>query len=253
MIKRNNIIIANWKMNLLPEEEAGLARQVVKAQGKYSNKVDVVLCPSHVGLCQVDEQLRKFPVKLGAQDVAVEKQGALTGEVSAMMIKEAGAEYCIIGHSERRRSLKETDDMVNKKLHNLLIEGVTPILCIGETYDQRSSGKSELVVLNQLKTALKQVSGEIPIIVTYEPVWAISPNGPATPEQVAPMVDLIYQALIDMLPQNLVEENIRIIYGGSVDGGNVKDYLKIPRVEGALVGAASLDVEKFTKIIKSST
>lgn len=251
-MKQKNIIIANWKMNLMPEEEAGLARQILKQQKNILNKVEIVLCPSHVGLCHVNEIVRKTSIKLGAQDVAMKKQGSFTGEVSAMMLKEVGATYCIVGHSERRLSLNETNEMINKKVLTLLVEGIVPILCIGETYDQRSSGKSELAVLNQLKSTLKQVSGKLPLIITYEPVWAISPNGPASPEQVAPMVELIYQTLIDMFPQDLLDENIKIIYGGSVDGGNVKDYLDIPRVVGALVGAASLDVDRFGKIIKSS-
>jgi len=246
------ILIANWKMNLLPSEEAGLAKLFVKTFNKYSRQVDVVIAPSFVGLCQVGEIIRKSSIALCAQDLAQQKSGAYTGEISAEMLKDVGVKFNLVGHSERRLNLGETDSMINQKILTALVEGIIPILCVGETYEERTGSKKELRVTQQLTAALKNVSGELPVIIAYEPVWALSPHGPAESEEVKFMTELIHQTLVDLFPLELVLKNFRIIYGGSVEGNNINDFLKLKYIEGALVGAASLDLERFQAIIKFS-
>lgn len=239
-------------MNFEPNIEAGLAEKFVSGLTRLANDVEIVLCPSHVGLHQVNQFIKKSNLVLGAQNMSWVRQGAFTGEISAEMLDDVGAKYCIIGHSDRRIKLGETDKMVNQKVLCALVDDVLPIICVGETYNERSEGKKEIVVQRQLEAALKNVSGQKPIVITYEPVWAISPGGPAMPDDIQPMIELIYQSLIDYFPLELVEENFRIIYGGSVDGSNVSGFLELDKVSGALVGAASLSYDKFKTIIEQA-
>ncbi len=234
----------------MPNEEAGLARQFVKKL-PTSKKIETIICPSHTGLMSVKSALIGSRLVLGAQDVAVSPSGAFTGEVSAEMIKDIGVKYCIVGHSERRAGVGETDLMVNQKIIQLLLNDIIPIICIGETHQERVEGKHELTIIRQLESSLRGISGERPMIITYEPVWAISPNGPAEPEQVGPMVGLIYQTLIDRFPKKMIDSNFTMIYGGSVNGDNIKDFLKLEHVSGALVGNASLVLDSFSSIIKN--
>lgn len=252
-MKTKPLIVANWKMNLLPSQEADLAQKYAQAFTRLAKKVEIVICPTHTGLAGVAEQLRGSALVLGAQDVSGEMVGAFTGEVSAAMLKELGVTHCIVGHSERRQRVHETDEMVNAKTRAVLVEGMIPIVCVGESYEERLNGQKEVMVLQRLTAAMKNVSGERPVVITYEPIWAISPGGPASPAEVEPMVSLIRQTLRDLFPAELVEKNFRIIYGGSVEGDNIKDFLGLEYVEGALVGAASLLTARFTKIIQSAS
>lgn len=251
-MKQKPLLIANWKMNLLPHQEEDLAKRFRREFSRYSKSIEIVLCPSHLGLALTASGLKNSSLRLGTQDAGVGSPGAFTGEVSVAALRELSVKYCIVGHSERRHRLQETDEMINGKVLSVLVEGLTPVLCVGESSDERAEGKKEIVVLQQLERALRNVSGEIPMVITYEPIWAISPGGPASPEEVGPMVALIHQTLLDHFSAALVEKNFRIIYGGSVDGGNLGQFLALENVSGALVGAASLVTERFREIIQSA-
>ncbi|MDD5567155.1 MAG: triose-phosphate isomerase [Patescibacteria group bacterium] len=244
------LIIANWKMNLLLNEEVGLAKQFAVKLERFAEKTEVVVCPTHLGLIEVGEILKPTKLILGAQDMAWGENWALTGGVSAGMLREAGVRYCIVGHSERRRNLGETDDMVNKKALSATSHGLTPIICVGESLDERQAGKKEVKVISQLKAALKNIKGDQPIVVSYEPIWAIGTGIPAEPSEVALMVELIHQTLVDLFSLDLIMKNFRIIYGGSIDSGNIGDFLKLRYVVGGLVGTASLNLEEFTKLVQ---
>ncbi|MDP3964416.1 MAG: triose-phosphate isomerase [bacterium] len=245
------LLIANWKMKLLPEQERNLAGEIITAIDGKGGKTEVVICPTHLSIDSISSQAGGTDIVLGAQDACWEHEGALTGEISAEALAGYGVKYCIVGHSERRRNFGETDDMINKKALSLLVHSVTPVICVGETHDERREGRQEVTIMRQLRTVLKSLSGDFPIVVAYEPVWAISPNGPAEPEHVAPMAELIYQTLIDRFSPEQVASNIRIIYGGSVDAENIISFLKVPHIAGALLGAASLQSSTFIPLVKT--
>lgn len=231
------IIVANWKMNLPPMEEwADFPRF----------KSRVVICPPFSHLEAAKEHI--LNIDLGAQDSFWEEKGAFTGEVSPELLSEIGVKYAIIGHSERRIKLGESDDIINKKLKATLESGIIPILCVGETKDAKDFGKEEDFVREQIKKDLNGISSEYfnRLVIAYEPVWAISTQsgGEAdTPEHALKMI-----RFIKGLNSSFIYS--RFIYGGSVNPENASGYLNNSDIEGALVGSASLDVEKFKKIIE---
>jgi len=238
-------LIGNWKMQLNEAESEALAKEVVRlwaGQGAEKPDAVVVICPSHMALEECAKSVKGTPVALGAQDVFWEDKGAYTGEISPKTLKELGCEYCIVGHSERRQYLGESDEMVNKKTLALLRHDITPIICVGETMEERSGGRRDAVVISQVRSALAGVKpvGNQRVIVAYEPRWVIGTGKAVSPEDAAEMHHLILGTLHEMLPSDVVEDRCAVIYGGAVDSKNLAGFLAMDVIRGALVGGASL-------------
>lgn len=217
------------------------------------DNVDIVLCPPFTALDEVNEVISGSNIQLGAQNVYWEEKGAYTGEVSCAMLKDVGARFVIIGHSERRKYFGETNETVNKRLKVALSGDLLPIVCIGETLREREEGKTLDVIKDQLANSLKGLSKEdaLKTIVAYEPVWAIGTGKNATPDQ-AQEVHGFIRKLLEGLHGKGTAEVVRIQYGGSVTPENIGDLISQPDIDGALVGGASLKVDSFTKIVKIS-
>ncbi len=247
-MKQQYVIAANWKMNMTLDE-CGLF--VDKLTNLLLDKPEskVIFCPPFSALFYMNGLLEATPYALGAQNVFWEDKGAYTGEISAEMLKSCHVSYVIIGHSERRQLFSETDDTVNKRLHKVLSSGLIPILCIGETLDQRRNDETLTVLKNQLKIGLRDVQGEDinKMIFAYEPVWAIGTGERAEPDQIAEAHRAVRNVLADL--GAVKAENIPILYGGSVKSINIQELLEINEVNGYLIGGASLDAEEFSSII----
>jgi triosephosphate isomerase (TIM) len=246
----NPLIIANWKMKLSVQESLNLAKKVAKASSKYKN-ADVVLCPSFTELSNVGRQLKDTGVMLGAQDCFWEEQGAFTGEVSPMVLKEHGVEWVIVGHSERRQHLGETGQMIHKKVRLLLSLDMKPIVCIGESYEERKEGQKDVVLMQQIHNALggMNLNKMDFLAVAYEPIWVIGSGQDVDPDEIEHTHQVIKQSLYDLFEKKAVDEHIKIIYGGSVDPENVGAYLAQESVKGVLVGTSSWDATKFSAIV----
>ncbi|MDX9893160.1 MAG: triose-phosphate isomerase [Patescibacteria group bacterium] len=251
MTKETKIVIANWKMKLGLPESLDLAKDL-RAQ-KLRGDVEVTVCPSFVGLSEIGALLNKTKIKLGAQDCFWERQGAFTGEVSATYLREVGCSYVIVGHSERRQYLNETDEMVHKKIKMALAAGLTPIVCVGETFQQRQEGSQDYILINQTTKALEgiDVGLDQQVIIAYEPRWVIGSGRAIDPSQAELAHQIIRQSLFDIFPSSLINNNFSIIYGGSVDGNNVSHFTSLDNTAGVLVGNASLDAKEFVKIIQN--
>lgn len=252
-MRNDKIIIANWKMNLgLAESEDLAKRMAVKFSGFDSG--EVVLCPNYVSLQRVKEIVKGTSVKVGAQDVFWENKGAYTGEVSAPMLIEAGCEYVIIGHSERRKYLMENYEMVNKEVKAVInAEKLVPIICIGENWDERKTDKVDFVLVDQLQQALGGVDiiGSQQVIIAYEPIWAIGSGAAMEASEAEYSHKIIKLTLNGMFGMKMVNDNFRIIYGGSISAKNVADFAKIDYLDGLLVGGASLNADEFHTVAKS--
>ncbi len=247
---RRTIIAGNWKMNNDVEESLKLAESLKKLSKDFDKNVDVLICPVFTSLYAVKEALNGSGIKIGAQNMHFEEKGAYTGEISPIMLKNMGIEYVIIGHSERRQYFNETDETVNKKLKSALKYGIIPILCVGETLEQRESKIEKETVKNQVVKAFENIepSDAVKIIVAYEPIWAIGTGKNATNEQANEMTSFIRKCISEIYDRELSEKVI-IQYGGSVKAGNAKEILSQPDIDGALVGGASLKADEFLKII----
>lgn len=251
-------IIANWKMHLTVRESLALTRSVMLSLRGKATVPEVVLCPSFTALEAVHKATSKSRVKLGAQDVFWEEKGAFTGEISPRQLKELGVSLVIVGHSERRAPGGESDAMVNKKVIAVLAAGLTPIICVGETKTERQAGKAESVVRAQVKAALANLplpllkkEGPRTLIFAYEPVWAIGTGDPATPADAVAMHQLI-RATAEAGVAGIKPKQIRVLYGGSVDGQNAYSFLREPEIDGLLVGGASLKTAEFEQILSST-
>jgi triosephosphate isomerase len=246
------LIAANWKMNLLPSEVAGWAGELLEQLNTRDTRADLALCAPFTHLAPLREALAGSPVALGAQDLSAYEEGAYTGEVSAAMLRDAGVVYVIVGHSERRRYHRETDALVRDKLARARVHGLAPILCVGETLEQREAGRAGEVTLGQLGVALEGMRLEHPpeLAVAYEPVWAIGTGKTATARDAQEMCALIREALRELQPAHA--EGIRILYGGSMKPGNARELLAQPDVNGGLVGGASLEVSSLLAIAQAS-
>ena len=249
---RRCFIAGNWKMNLCRAESTALAGGIASALGDTPG-VDVAVCPPSIYLDAVATTLDGSPVSLGAQDVYFEEQGAFTGELSPSMLCDIGCRYVILGHSERRHVLGEDDTLVNCKLHAALNSELLPIVCVGETIDDRRSGRTAEVVAAQFTTSLAGLTAEQMAITTiaYEPVWAIGTGEVATPEQ-AQEVHADLRSLLEKGYNSDIASLVRIQYGGSVNAENAAALLSQPDIDGALVGGASLAVESFLGIIQQA-
>ena len=247
---RKKVIAGNWKMNKLPNEAIafieGLAPLVKNTQN------EVVICVPYTDLFYSLLIAQGTNIKIGAQNMHWEESGAYTGEVSAEMLKSIGVEYVIIGHSERREYFAETDETVNKKLKKAILVGLNPIVCVGETLEQREEGKTIEVITNQTRLALEGLTEEqvASTIIAYEPIWAIGTGKTATAEDANNAIREIRNEISKIYGQNTAERVI-IQYGGSVKSTNSKEIFEMSDIDGGLVGGASLDAEEFSKIVNS--
>jgi triosephosphate isomerase len=236
---RRMIVMGNWKMNKTPKEAAELINQL--RDGMITEKADVVICVPFVALVEAAKCLEGTAVGLGAENLHFEDSGAYTGEVSAPMLKEIGVQYVVIGHSERREYFNETDSTVNKKVHKALEYGIHPILCCGETFEEREDGITMERIRIQVKRGLLGISEEQAkqIIIAYEPIWAIGTGKVATAEQAESVCAGIRLVLAEMYNRDTADA-IRIAYGGSVSSENAERLFAMADIDGALVGGASL-------------
>lgn len=260
-------LIANWKMQLLDSEAVKLTEEL-KNQTTKEQGVEIILCPSFTALSKVGEILRdpstrpanaglaqddiRPKIRLGAQNVFYHEKGSYTGEVSPAQLKELGVAYIILGHSERRQHLKESDEDVNRKVNICLANNMTPILCLGETFDERRTGQTDLILIKQVTRALQDVKlkAKQRMIIAYEPVWVIGSGQAIQPQDAQHAAQVIKHTLLDFFDEPTMTHKISIIYGGSVDEKNVKDFIKPGLLDGVLVGGASLSVEKFLPMIE---
>lgn len=246
------LVIANWKMNKGLAESQRFAETIKTfTENSSNNKGKIIICPPFTSLSAVHKILNGSGIDLGAQNVFYETSGAFTGEISGSMLKSCGCEYVIVGHSERRQYFHETNSIINKKIIKCLDEGLKPILCVGETLQEHEDHITEAVIDEQLRLCLEKVSiGEIHnIIIAYEPVWAIGTGKNATPHQ-AESVHNSIRRKIKKLYNEEISKNIIVIYGGSINTGNVKELFAIETINGGLIGGASLDENSFIEIIK---
>jgi triosephosphate isomerase len=212
---------------------------------------EVLVCPPFTALSALAPLLDGTPIMLGAQNMFYEPQGAYTGDISPLMLKDVGCSYVIIGHSERRHIFGETDELVNRKLHAALNNGLRPIMCVGETKPQRDAGQAEELVVVQLRAGLKDISADQmkDVVIAYEPVWAIGTGDTATPNDAQAMHATIRRTLADMYSDETAQ-GVRIQYGGSVKPDNVDKLMAQPDIDGALVGGASLKADSFLRIVQ---
>jgi triosephosphate isomerase len=245
---RKPVIAGNWKMNKTPKEAAELI-QALKPLVKDA-KPTVVVCVPAVDLTEAKKALRGSKIKLGAQNVHFEAAGAYTGELSAAMLKEAGAEYVIVGHSERRSYFGETDETVNRRATAALRGGLIPIICVGETRAQREAGYTNALVSYQTLIALTGLSADEvkKVIIAYEPVWAIGTGLTASDEEANATIGVIRQAVAGVYGKRVANQ-VRIQYGGSMNPKNVKGLMAQPEIDGGLIGGASLKAEDFAKVV----
>ena len=245
---RKPIIAGNWKMNKTPAEAVELVKGLIPLV--KDAKCDVVVCPTAVCLPAVAEVIKGTNIKLGAQNVHFAEKGAYTGELSADMLKAVGCKYVIIGHSERRQYFGETDKTVNLRATAAVKAGLTAIICVGEMKDERVDGYTDIIVAYQTKMALKGLTAEEldHVVIAYEPVWAIGTGLTATDEQANETIGVIRKAIAEVYGDD-VAQKVRIQYGGSMKGSNVKGLMAQPEIDGGLIGGASLKAEDFAQVV----
>jgi triosephosphate isomerase len=249
---RNIIIAGNWKMNkTFSEAEDFFVELTDFLNEKELDKVEVVVCSPSPYLEMASDFACENQVFIGAQNVNENDLGAYTGEISASMLKSMEIDYCIIGHSERRKFFHETDDLINVKLKKLQESEVVPILCIGETLEEREKGITEQVIISQLTGALKEIKVNGDLVIAYEPVWAIGTGRTATPEQAQEIHSLIRKWISEKFSSE-ISDSISILYGGSMKPENIRELLHQPDIDGGLIGGASLDIEKFKAMINTA-
>lgn len=250
---RKPIIAGNWKLNKTIKEAVALIT-LLKRKLSDVESVEIVVCPPFTALGEACELLTDSNIRLGAQDVYWEEKGAYTGEVSAALIKDAGASFVIIGHSERRQYFHETDETVNKKTKAAIKAGLTPIVCVGETLSEREANKTFQVVETQLKGGFAGFSADEmeKLVIAYEPVWAIGTGRVATPQQAQEVHAFIRKNLSKAFGEETAGP-LRILYGGSVKPDNISSLINEPDIDGALVGGASLEADSFAEIVKNAS
>jgi triosephosphate isomerase (TIM) len=247
---RKKLIAANWKMYKTPQQARDFVSAFLPHVWKHSRD-EIVLCPPFVAIPAVLEATRDSSIAVGGQDMFWEGEGAYTGAISAQMLHAVGCSHVIIGHSERRQYFGETDDTVNRKLRAALVAGLKPIVCVGEVLQEREAGVTEDILRRQCSIAFREISGggAHPIIVAYEPVWAIGTGKTATPELAAEAHRVIRAQAGEAFGDDAAAK-MRILYGGSVKPENAKALMSQPEIDGALVGGASLDAKSFAAIVK---
>ncbi|HEY8462500.1 MAG TPA: triose-phosphate isomerase [Bacillota bacterium] len=247
---RKPIIAGNWKMfKTIPEAEQLVNAVVRELAG--DNRVEVVFCPPFTSLSAVGKILQNTPYKLAAQNLHWKNEGAYTGEISPLMLKDLGCDYVIIGHSERREYFGETDATVNLKVQAALAAGIKPIICVGETLPQREAGETEGLIKRQTEAALSRLDAAAVagVVIAYEPIWAIGTGKSSDGADANRVIGLIRQTVEQMFGGQAASA-IRIQYGGSVKPENIREFMDQPEIDGALVGGASLKADSFLKIIR---
>lgn len=241
------VVAGNWKMNTNLEEAAHLAANVRKGAASLSD-VEIILCPPFISLAAVRDKIEGTSIKVGAQNMHFQDSGAFTGEIAPAML-QGMCDYVILGHSERRQLFGEDDDLINSKIKAAFQHSLRPILCVGESLEQRESGQAGAVVGRQLQAGLAEVLDIIGLVIAYEPVWAIGTGRAATPEIAA---EIMGGTILDTLRgrYGAASEQVPLLYGGSVNPGNVAGFVAERCIHGALVGGASLQAEQFLEIVR---
>lgn len=248
---RKTFIAGNWKLNPVSQEEAKkLATGVINSLNKTDNQ-EVAFCVPVIYIPLVKELINNTNIKLGAQNIAIEEQGAFTGEISPLMLKDYGVEYIIIGHSERRTIYNETDSIVATKMSLAQKNNLKAILCVGETEQERQEDKTDDVIKQQLKAGLAEYKINSDLVIAYEPVWAIGTGKTCSSEEANRVCELIRAELASLSSQDIAD-NIIIQYGGSVKSSNSKEIISQEHIDGALVGGASLKADEFTALIHNA-
>ena len=251
--KRKAIIAGNWKMNKTRPEAKELLNAIKPLVANAQDKVEVIACVPFTNLETALNATEGSNVKIGAENVHFAESGAFTGEISASMLTELGVEYVVIGHSERRQYFGETDETVNKRTLSALKAGLKPIVCVGETLEQRELNITEEVIATQIKIDLKDTCEKCikNVVIAYEPVWAIGTGKTATPEQAQEVCAFIRSQLAKMFSQDIAD-SITIQYGGSMNAKNCAELLAQPDIDGGLIGGASLKADDFNTIVQSA-
>lgn len=247
-------LIGNWKLKLAASDELILARSL--ASLAFTEKeLTVGIAPSFLTLCEIAKIVRNTAILAGAQNCFWEDVGAFTGEISPRELRCAGCGFVIVGHSERRTYFQESNEIINKKVHAIIANGMVPILCVGESRDNRYSGNKDHIIRRQIELGLDGIHmvGSDKLLVAYEPIWAIGTGAPAEVPEVEYMHRVIYQTLIDTFPRSIVENNTAILYGGSVDNTNIRQFLENQAINGALIGSASAEFNQFRSIIAQTS
>lgn len=256
MTNRKPVMAGNWKMNHTHLEAIQVVQKLsYRLDGADYDFCDVIVCPAFTALRSVQTTIDsdRIPIALGAQDCHWEASGAFTGEVSAPMLAKLGVGYVIVGHSERRQLFGETDETVARKLHSVLAAAMLPILCVGETLEEREAGSTDAKVRGQVEAALRDVDADriAELVIAYEPIWAIGTGRNATPEDADATIATI-RAAVRELAGEPAADRLRILYGGSVKPGNIAALMAQPEIDGALVGGASLDPDEFARLVRFS-
>lgn len=244
---RTPIIAGNWKMNNTIKEGLKLVEEIKSFT--LNENVEAVVCVPFISLLEIKKSLENTKIKLGAQNMHWEDSGAYTGEVSPLMLKEMGVDYCIIGHSERRQYFNETDETVNKKIKSAISHGIKPIVCVGETLKQREANMEKEVVKTQILKAFEDIDEKFleNIVIAYEPIWAIGTGKTASSDDANDMISFIRETIGEKYGEK--KNLMRIQYGGSVKPSNIKELMNKSEIDGALVGGASLKAQDFADLI----
>ncbi len=244
------MIAGNWKMNTTVTEAIALVNEMRYELDGIDN-IDKVICPPFVSLATVKELIKETTIKLGAQNIYFEEKGAYTGEISPLML--AGlCEFVIIGHSERRQYFSENGGVVNKKVQAALKVDLKPILCVGERLEENEAGRTEEVVIEQLKASLARTNYLTGMVIAYEPIWAIGTGRAATGEQANETIGLIRHHISELYGKKIAQD-LRILYGGSATADNIAEFVQQPEIDGALVGGASLKAAQFLSIVRQTS
>jgi len=248
---RRFLIAGNWKMNKGPSEAESLLVKLKEEVPEIPESVDVLVCPPYTSITAANKTLQGYDAHIGAQNMHFEDSGAFTGEISPGMLQEVGCTYVILGHSERRQYFAETDELVNKKATKALAEDLKPVICVGESLDQRKEGNHVDIVRKQVEKALNGITEQevTDVVVAYEPIWAIGTGETASPEQAQEMHADIRSVLSDLFSDEAADQ-IQILYGGSMKPHNADELLNQPDVDGGLIGGASLKGDSFAAIIR---
>ncbi|HME51245.1 MAG TPA: triose-phosphate isomerase [Candidatus Lokiarchaeia archaeon] len=252
-MKIKPIIGGNWKMNKTVQESKLFIDDLLKNTKNLQEKIDIVILPSYTCISAVSNALKGKKVNVGAQNMYFEEKGAFTGEISADMLIDVGAIYVVLGHSERRKIFNESDDLISKKVKTAHVKRLKPIVCIGETLEERENGQMEEILKSQINGSLSDLTEDqiLGTVIAYEPVWAIGTGLTATPEQAQEAHVYVRQVLADIYGES-VAQSVRIQYGGSIKPENAKELFDQPDINGGLVGGASLDVKSFIEILKAA-
>ena len=246
---RKSLIAGNWKMHTTVVEACQLAAEIAKTCSEFTDR-EVLLAPPYTVLSEVSHVINDTSIIIGSQNVCWEGKGAFTGEISPVMVKDAGGSAAIVGHSERRHIFMETNELINRRVKGALAFGLVAVLCIGETLDEREAEKTFAVLEEQVRKGLADVAGTdmAKVVIAYEPVWAIGTGKTASKEQAQDAHAFIRELIAQIYEKNIAEQ-MRILYGGSVKPGNVDELMAQSDIDGALVGGAALDADSFGRII----